>query len=727
MFTHKRTLLAGAIFSALTYSSTTYAGDELGNTVNTDFEVIVVSGSKTEKPLKDVSGSISVLTEEDLENQVIMNMNHLFKYDPSIQVTGNTGEAQNFIIRGMGGDRVLMIKDGMRMNEGYGANGLNDVVGRGFIETDILKQVEVAKGAASSLYGSDALGGIVVFTTKTASDFLEKGEKIAGKVKLGYNGESDQNSISGTIAFQTGKLEHLFNASYRDGEEVQNFDETKPELAIESSSFFYSAKYNVNETDYLAFTADVWEKEAKGKIAYGLLEYFRDLNGYTIIEENNNSEKENKSFQLRYHSKQASPFYDQINLSIYQNKTTQEDVEYGQLDINANFGFPIIELRDMWKTSVYDQNTVGFLSNASLSLNNNHTIGYGIDIEKSTSERTEEKLYSVAGTPKNGYPQIIDKFPKTEINRAGLFINDEISLHHGKLIITPGMRFDNYAMEPKNLIKESGEAYKKFDESHVSFNLGGLYKIDDSVSLFAQYGQGFKVPAYDLAYIDHDNSLYGYRIKPSEDLSPEESDSFEVGVRGQVDSVAFNAAVYYTKYDQFLATELVDIETSINRYTGQESQVLVYQYENIDSVTIKGAEIAVQYFADNGLSIFANGSFQDGKDDETGDYIASISPLSGVLGLRYENDNLSTELMLNWAKRMTKVNDDAVEVSGYGSVDWLVKYTFTDELVLNVSVNNLTDKKYVNYVNGAGHAEKSTLNNEAEMGRHVAANIHYRF
>lgn len=723
---HKRTVLASAISFALTSSPITFADEAIDDTTNTDFEIIVISGSKTEKPLKDVAGSISVITEEDLDKQVVTDMSQLFKYDPSVQVSGRTGDAQNFIVRGMGGDRVLMIKDGMRMNEGYGANGLNDIVGRGFIETDTLKQVEVAKGAASSLYGSDALGGIVVFTTKDASDYLSDSDSFAGKIKLGYNDQGEQSNLATTLALQTGNFEHLLNVSARNGEEAQNYDDTKPSLDIESTSYFYKAKYNINDTDYLAITADVWDQEIKGDTAYGLLAYFRGLEGYEILEESSKSEKDNKAFQLRYHSETSTAFYDIFNVSIYTNDTEQTDVEYGQLDINANFGFPLIEIRDMWKTSVYQQDTKGFLSNASLKVNKSHTIGYGLDIETSESKRTEVKLYEVEGTLKNGYPQETEKFPTTEVYRAGIFINDEISLADGQFIVTPGARFDTYEMDPDGATKENGDAYKKFDENHVSLNIGALYKFSETISAFAQYGQGFKVPAYDLAYINHDNSLYGYKIVPSDDLSPEESDTFELGLRGHVDDFFFNTAVYYTKYNDFLATELIGFENTVNRYTGEESQVMIYQYQNIDSVTIKGIEAAVRYHINDNYAVFANASYQDGENDETGDYLTSISPLSGIAGISVEQDALSAELILNWAKRMDKVNNN-VEVAGYGSIDLLASYSLNDDLRVNLSVTNVTDKKYVRYINGAGHADNSTMDNVTEAGRSFSFTASYIF
>ena len=100
---------------------------------------IVVVGSRVEQNIEDIAGSVSVMTSEDINEQMVTDMSQLFRYEPGIDVTGSNGTAQNFIVRGMGADRVMMIKDGMRMNEGYGANGANDVVGRGFIDMDTVK------------------------------------------------------------------------------------------------------------------------------------------------------------------------------------------------------------------------------------------------------------------------------------------------------------------------------------------------------------------------------------------------------------------------------------------------------------------------------------------------------------------------------------------------------------------------------------------------------------
>ncbi len=353
-----------------------------------DLEVIVVSGSRTEKPLKDVAGSISVVTAEDIEKNAASDMNQLFKYDPSVYVTGSTGGAQNIIVRGMGGDRILMIKDGMRMNEGYGADGANNFVGRGFVETDTLKQVEVAKGAASSLYGSDALGGIVVFTTKDASDLLVEGENFAGNVKLGYTDDGKQSNIGTTLALKTGEFEQLLNLTYRDGDEQQNYDETNNPFDITSKSALYKAKYNIDDDNFISFLADYWQQDTKGESATGLLSAFRTLAdfGYIIADENSSGDKETTAFKLDYQSTTPTAIYDYLSVSLYNKKTTQEDVQYGFLDINSPM-FNVFEKRYIGQTSTYEQDTFGFLSNATKELGN-HTLGFGLYVETTETLRT---------------------------------------------------------------------------------------------------------------------------------------------------------------------------------------------------------------------------------------------------------------------------------------------------------------------------------------------------
>ncbi|WP_449359666.1 TonB-dependent receptor plug domain-containing protein, partial [Alishewanella longhuensis] len=264
-------LLSSAI--ALAFSPALLADDNSATAEN--LEVIVVSGNRTEQPLKDVAGSIAVQAAEELELQQVTDFSQLFRYDPSIQVTGSVGGAQNFLVRGMGGNRVLLIKDGMRVNEGYGANGLNDIIGRGFLDTATLKQVEVAKGANSSLYGSDALAGIVVFTTKDPVDYLKDGADFGGSFTAGYADLSSQYHGGVTLAQRiNNNFSHMLSGTLRRGEEQQNHASSLEPFDIDSDSVLYKAVYQLNSTDKLSFSADFYQQDTAGERANGLLAYF---------------------------------------------------------------------------------------------------------------------------------------------------------------------------------------------------------------------------------------------------------------------------------------------------------------------------------------------------------------------------------------------------------------------------------------------------------------------
>ncbi len=90
-------------------------------------------------------------------------------------------------------------------------------------------------------------------------------------------------------------------------------------------------------------------------------------------------------------------------------------------------------------------------------------------------------------------------------------------------------------------------------------------------------------------------------------------------------------------------------------------------------------------------------------------------------------DNLSAELLVNWAERMDKVNEGNAEVFGYSTLDFMATYQVTDEFRVNLALTNLTYKEYVKYLNGAGYKDGSTLNDVTEAGRGFSVSMRYDF
>lgn len=167
---YKQSLLSASIVLAL--SSTSAFADDYAL-----FDEVVVSATRTNQQLEDVAASVTVINDKDIEKNMVTDVNDLFKYTPGVTVTTNSRQGiQGINIRGMEGNRVKVIVDGVSQTSQFTPSGTQSYnfinSSRVDVDTDMLKSVEIVKGAASSLYGSDAIGGIVAFETKDPSDFL---------------------------------------------------------------------------------------------------------------------------------------------------------------------------------------------------------------------------------------------------------------------------------------------------------------------------------------------------------------------------------------------------------------------------------------------------------------------------------------------------------------------------------------------------------------------------
>ena len=135
---------------------------------------VAVTSDKVEGTTYDSPSTISVHTEKDIDRQNIHSPSDLVRDEPGVSV-GNQparGGATNYVIRGIGENRVRVEVDGVKVPDFPGTNIGAGTYTRDFIDFDTLKRVEIVRGPASALYGSDAIGGVVAFVTKDPGDYL---------------------------------------------------------------------------------------------------------------------------------------------------------------------------------------------------------------------------------------------------------------------------------------------------------------------------------------------------------------------------------------------------------------------------------------------------------------------------------------------------------------------------------------------------------------------------
>ncbi|MGE4410844.1 MAG: TonB-dependent receptor plug domain-containing protein, partial [Sphingobium sp.] len=161
---------------------------------------ITVSATRAPMLLLDAPATVTVITDRDIADQMATDIKDLVRFEPGVSVRraparfgaalGATGRAGNedFNIRGIGGNRVLIQVDGIRTPQGF-SFGAQDAGRGGYADIGLVKSVEILRGPASALYGSDGLAGAISFTTSDPEDLIRKGEMIGGFVRAQYSSD----------------------------------------------------------------------------------------------------------------------------------------------------------------------------------------------------------------------------------------------------------------------------------------------------------------------------------------------------------------------------------------------------------------------------------------------------------------------------------------------------------------------------------------------------------
>lgn len=709
--------------------TTTVSAAEKASTFQLD--KVTVAATRTEQKREDVASTVSVITEETIENDISSNIRDMIRYEPGVEVGNGTGDAQRFgakgfNIRGMDENRVKITVDGINQANSFTPSGNPfQRSGRNHVDIDSVKRVEVVKGPASTLYGSDALGGIVAFTTKDPLDYLDSGDGFGGSLKTRYGSSDESISETFTLANRTGQLESMILYTHRDSDEQENHDDSENDRGtqdFESDNIMVKLQYQINSDHRVGLTYEDYQSENRTDISSKL-----SSSSYSdFYYGDDETDRQRASFSHLWHSN--NPLFDTLNWQIdWQESEMNQETHtmYGSVS-------PIYRIKDysheeeLWRLSAQLDKTLG-----------RHHLTYGFEYNDTELTNQQNTLY-----PTNPSSNFLDRgVPIVEGTSYGIYLQDQISLMEGRLLVTPGVRYDNFEAEPEidsNYAPPSSlvTALTDHDSDKVTFRLGAVYKITEITSVFAQYSQGFKSPdLIDLYYASERNYGPGfhYLTVPNPELDSEESDSYELGLRmkGRLGSLEFIA--FYNDYQDFI--ESTTVNSTYNGYTYDQ----VSQSRNIDSATIWGLEARGALWLDDtigaptGTSLQVAIAFADGENDSDDTPLESIAPLKAVFGLNYEAPNETWGATLNWTLVDNKDEDELADrnnfaTPGYGILDLTGRYHVTKNLTLRAGLYNITDKEHWVYEDVRGLAASTTdLDVYTQPSRNVSASLVYSF
>ena len=690
--------------------------------VASELETITVVGTRTERTLGEVEATISVYDQEDIERRLVRDIADLVRYEPGVSVggTGSRFGLDGFTIRGVGGNRVLTMVDGIRMPEEFSFGPFLSSR-RDFVDVDQISRVEIARGPVSTLYGSDALGGVVAITTRAPNEYVNADDSTHLDLKTGYS--SEDNSFIGSMngAYGTETLAGLLTYTYRSGDETETAGdvggagpartEADPQ-DVDTQTLGFKLAWSPAEGHNFIAAVEEFESNVDTILLSDAGVFSRGvLTDSRVAEDERNRERYSLSYRYAGDGQVNSAY-----ATIYQQTSESRQLLFEERTAG---GF---QSQNRTRDSFFEQQISGLFAQASSSFSlasMDHTLTYGVDVYRTDNESTRNggTTDAATGAPLPEFTPLPTRdFPLTEVENRALFVQDEIVMLGVRLRVTPGLRFDDYEANttPDDLYFSGNPGVAPpadFADSELTLKLGALYQFTDAVSGWARYSEGFRAPPYDDVNVGFSNFIGGYKTIAAPDLEAETSRGYEVGLRLNGSAGSLQVAAFTTSYDNFIEALAPAPQFASSFGVDPSDGLFTFQSVNLDEVEIQGLELrgslALGAFNDRMNAFFLEGAFAyaDGESDD-GTPVDSIEPANLVLGLRWSPSNLPVESELIWTwsdeKDASDIASDRMPTDSYNLLDLLVHYDLTDTWSVDAGVFNLFDEEYIRWADTAG-------------------------
>lgn len=710
-----------------------------GEPVAREFDRIQVTATRTQRAIVDVPNTVSVIDRKQMDEQLMRDIKALVRYEPGVSVTSSFGRfgLGGFRIRGLEGNRVSILTDGIPVSDAFAIGSFSNA-NRNFVDLDTLKQVEIVRGPGSSLYGSDALGGVVAFVTKDPSDYLKEGSDAYFGYRLGYDSAWRGLFAGATAAFGGDAWSGMVVANHRQGQATRNQGTVDTDDAtrttpnpqdIEGRSVLSKLVYAPSETQRFKLVVegseDIIDTDVLAARGYQALPRATTLSmlgrdRQTRVRVALRHELDALSWLLADHL--TWQVYRQDSETTQRTREERTTVAAGSHRRDREFNF------DQRVYGVQATLHKGFATDST-----QHELTYGVDLSRTDLRQKRDGLvtYRLTGvtTPVMS-PDVfpVRDFPNSTTTNAAFYMQDEIGLGDGRFTVVPGVRIDHYKLDPSvdNIFAEDnpGVVVADITKTSVSPKLGMVWRFARDWSLFGGYAHGFRAPPYSDVNLGFTNLQFGYTAIPNPNLKPETSDGLEFGVRYAGPVAYASLSGYYNHYDDFIESL---------RFIGYNAEgLMLYQSQNVSKAEIHGVEmkagmdLGVWRESLAGWSLRGAAAWAKGRDRTSNEPLPSVDPLTATLGLVYERSAWGAELVGRFARRRTDV-PAATEYAapGYGVLDLMMHWNLVPGAQLNLGVFNLADRKYWETASlPSGVSGSSTvLDRYTAPGRTVSASV----
>lgn len=647
-------------------------------------EEVVVTATKTERWMEEIPGRVQVITREDIQKEAGQKVDEVLARLSGINAIRSHGIyslGASATLRGLGSEqaRTLILVDGVPINKGDTGE-----VNWNRINLEDVERIEVFKGPASSLYGNNAMGGVINIITKKPARPVE----ASAAAKYGtYNTYGGNLNVSGKPWGQTSGPYYRLSGYYQKSDGYISAPNPNPytrKRFLEEGNVSLSLGYQFNRDHDIEVAGSFYDDErgegSQIRAPKGVYRQFDTTNlnlGYR-----------GGTTDWRWEFK---TFY---QLENYRRVSeTQRGATYTRFDVDS------------------DREDMGALLNVSTTIFPNNRLTGGIDVKEGRVDAVDE------------YKTSRDRATNTgKMRFYSVYLQDELDLLESRLNLIGGIRydyaefFDGYYYSTISPFSSLNGTLKENHWSAFSPRLSARYSFMDSLSSYFSYGRGFRASILDD--LCRSGIFWGLYKEANPDLEPEKIDTFELGVDARPFSpLKLSATFFYSLGKDFL-------------YFVPTGRTLLgrplYRRENVGRVEIYGGEFDANLSINKSLSLFANYTYNHSeikrfprRRDLEGKELTNNPRHQVKAGIHWLNPYLNAGAFYHYkGSRLIYTNEvtqTTRKVSEYHTVDLRIWREVMKNLKAILSIQNVFDNR--------------TMESDTDLspGRFIWGEISYRY
>ena len=590
------------------------------------FAETTVTATGSERNVFDIATPVTVIREEKIEQKTAENPADLLREQPGVDVNGVGPNQIRPVIRGQRGLRVLFLEDGLRLNNPRRQTDFGEI--GGLVDLHNVSSIEVVRGPASVLYGSDAIGGVMNAVSREPQ--FRNGSNFAGYVEGRHSSVGDLSGLSAGIDAKIGRFTFQLGGTRRQSENYGvpggrfgaiNLDDDARVLdtGIDDLSAWGSVTFTPASGHTLRLRLNRYDAEETGF-------------GYVPAEQYGATEATKirilyptQSFDratLSYAGTLQRAWADSTNVQLYYQSNARELANDIEIDIGPVApGFPHSSVA-AHTLNFSDVDTFGVRADAVKVLGNGrHIVTYGLEAARDDSFNTDfSTTTTTIRTPHGNAPSVktdgIANAPNATNTAYGVFVQDEISIGR-RLSVTSGIRF--------NSVDTSAQETPGWNIANLGFSdrtfvgaLSAKYQLNPSINVLASWGRGFRAPnIIERLFNGPTPEGSGYQILNTT-LESETSDNFDFGLKYSranafMEAVAFRNEIHGGIIQAYLSPdEIAQLDPDTRAAIAASHAQFVVQQRNTARLRYEGVELALGWRSSRGIVLGGNYTWIDG-------------------------------------------------------------------------------------------------------------------